>query len=121
MLNAQTSTLNAWAALLVLLAPPALAQEADYRSGAGDVYDLTPTGSGAVTLTSRDGVARSVGSASFGGPDVLLLRADCAAEADGETGTWGQGFLGFEVALPGRTVAFPIQRMTIEGARCPRP
>ena len=109
------------AALLALLALPALGQEARYRSGEGDVYDLVTTGGGEVALTSQGDVVRSVDSASLGGPDVLTLRADCSAEADGQVGAWGQGLLGFEVTLPSRTVAFPVQRLTVDGASCPRP
>ncbi len=82
--------LRTTAALLALLAAPVLAQEASYRSGEGDVYDLAMTDGGDITLTSRDSVARSVGSASFGGSDILTLRASCSTEADGETGTWGK-------------------------------
>lgn len=112
--------LRSAATLLALLAAPAVAQEVERRSGEGDLYVLTVTDAGA-TLTSQDTVARSVGSASFDGPDVLTLFADCSAEADGEAGTWGQGLLGFSVALPDRTVTFPAQRLALEGARCPRP
>ena len=101
----------------LLAAGAARAQEADHVSGEGDGYALAPV-EGGVTLTSASPVLRFVGSASLGGPDVLLLRADCTAEADGEAGTWGQANGGFLVDLPGRDVGFPRQELLID-ADCP--